>query len=98
MILFEIMGVQRTDADTPRDVALGLVCAQRVSKSLDYRSKRFSSSLRHPAQMHFARTGVVLLEAFVDREGVGELVTRWNASHPGQQSIVNSQHSTLDSQ
>jgi hypothetical protein len=30
-------------------------------------------------QMHFARTGVVLSEALVDLEGVGELVTRWNA-------------------
>jgi hypothetical protein len=32
--------------------------------------------------MHFARTGVVLSEALVDREGVAELVTRWNALHP----------------
>jgi hypothetical protein len=32
--------------------------------------------------MHFACTGAVLLEALVDREGVGELMTRWNASHP----------------
>jgi hypothetical protein len=32
--------------------------------------------------MHFACTGVVLSEALVDLEGVGELVTRWNASHP----------------
>jgi hypothetical protein len=33
-------------------------------------------------EMHFARTGVVLSEALVDREGVGELVTPRNASHP----------------
>jgi hypothetical protein len=33
-------------------------------------------------QMHFACTGVVLSEALVDREGVGELVMRWNALHP----------------
>jgi hypothetical protein len=31
---------------------------------------------------HFARTRVVLSDALVDLEGVGELVTRWNASHP----------------
>jgi hypothetical protein len=33
-------------------------------------------------QMHFARTAVVLSEALIDPEGVGELVMRWNASHP----------------
>jgi hypothetical protein len=33
-------------------------------------------------QMHFAHTGAVLSEAMVDLEGVGELVTRWNESHP----------------
>jgi hypothetical protein len=31
--------------------------------------------------MHSARTGVLLLEALVDLEGVGALVTRRNASH-----------------
>jgi hypothetical protein len=32
--------------------------------------------------MHFACTGVILSEALVDRDGVGELVMRCNASHP----------------
>jgi hypothetical protein len=32
--------------------------------------------------MHSACTGVLLLEALVDLEGFGALVTRWNASHP----------------
>jgi hypothetical protein len=33
-------------------------------------------------RIHFARTEVVLWEGLVDREGVGELVAQWNASHP----------------
>jgi hypothetical protein len=53
VILFEIMSVQRTDSILPGDVALGAVWAQGVSKSLDYCSKRFSSSLRHPAPNAF---------------------------------------------
>jgi hypothetical protein len=32
--------------------------------------------------MYSAPTAVLLLEALVDLEGVGALMTRWNASHP----------------
>jgi hypothetical protein len=83
MILFEIMGVQRTDVDTPPAT---LRWAWSVHKASPKAWTIVRKDLHLPCdtllQMHFARTGVVLSEALVDHEGVGELVTRWNASHP----------------